>query len=425
MSSMVKFRLVIGMTLTSVAVGILFLTTITTRLDSSRRVDDPVPSEQPGSAAGPSAAPAATPPGDVREQTVKLRPGDNLVRALARTGVERRVGGSIAAALSDHGANLRRLQPQDTLEITWNVHGKPIAVRYEPSPWVGFSAVGTDNGWEVRREETPPDVRVEAVSGEVARSLFQAMEQTGESAQLVLDFVEIFSSEFDFTAETRNGDRFRMLVEKRYAGDTFAEYGRVLVAQYRTDGAVLTGVGFDTASRFGYYDVSGHSLRKSFLKSPLEFTRITSGFTYARPHPILGGVRPHLAIDYAAPSGTPVRAVADGHVRAAGWRGGNGISVTLRHRGGYETMYNHLSRLAGHVRTGIRVVQRQVIGFVGATGLATGPHLDYRVARHGRFVDPLGEKFIAGDPVPAGDRAQFVAHARELVHRLEVAAPFY
>ena len=265
---------------------------------------------------------------------------------------------------------------------------------------------------------------MEAVSGEVARSLFHAMEGAGESAQLVLDFVEIFSAEFDFTAETRNGDRFRMLVEKRYAEETFVDYGRVLVAQYVTNDSVLTGVAHEAVSGFGYYDADGRSLRKSFLKSPLEFTRITSGFTYARPHPILGGVRPHLAIDYAAPTGTPVRAVADGHVLAAGWRGGNGISVTLRHRRGYETMYNHLSRLAANVRTGIRVAQRQVIGFVGATGLATGPHLDYRVARHGRFVNPLGERFIAGDPVPARDRPQFVARARDLLHRLEVAAPF-
>jgi murein DD-endopeptidase MepM/ murein hydrolase activator NlpD len=189
---------------------------------------------------------------------------------------------------------------------------------------------------------------------------------------------------------------------------------------------VLTGVGFERAgdTRLAFYDLQGRSLRKSFLKSPLEFTRITSGFTWARPHPILGGVRPHLAIDYGAPTGTPVRAVADGRVGAAGWAGGNGISVTLKHRSGYETMYNHLSRLAAGVRPGGRVTQRQVIGYVGATGLATGPHLDYRVAKNGHFVNPLGEKFIPGEPIAAADRGAFSAHARELVHRLEETAPF-
>jgi murein DD-endopeptidase MepM/ murein hydrolase activator NlpD len=163
--------------------------------------------------------------------------------------------------------------------------------------------------------------------------------------------------------------------------------------------------------------MDGRSLKKSFLKSPLEFTRITSGFTYARPHPILGGTRPHLAIDYAAPVGTPVRAVADGVVIASGWAGGNGIQVRLRHRAGYETMYNHLSRAA--VKRNARVQQRQVIGYVGSTGLSTGPHLDYRISRNGVFVNPLSEKFMPGAPIPAVDRARFNARARTIVRRLE------
>jgi murein DD-endopeptidase MepM/ murein hydrolase activator NlpD len=213
-------------------------------------------------------------------------------------------------------------------------------------------------------------------------------------------------------------------VEKRYAGDQFVDYGRLLVAQYVSDGRVLTGVGVERGSRYAYFDADGRSLKKSFLKSPLEFTRITSGFTYARPHPILGGTRPHLAIDYGAPVGTPVRAVADATVAKAGWAGGNGISITLRHRSGYETMYNHLSRLGAGVRPGIRVSQRQVIGYVGSTGLSTGPHLDYRVAKNGQFVNPLSEKFIPGEPIAGAERAEFLQHARGVVRRLETSAPF-
>jgi murein DD-endopeptidase MepM/ murein hydrolase activator NlpD len=173
-----------------------------------------------------------------------------------------------------------------------------------------------------------------------------------------------------------------------------------------------------------YYDLDGRSLKKSFLKSPLEFTRITSGFTYARPHPILGGVRPHLAVDYAAPVGTPVRAVADGTIVDAGWNGGNGIQVHLRHASGYETLYNHLSRLGPGIRPGARVSQRQVIGYVGSTGLSTGPHLDYRVAKNGRFVNPLDEKFIPGQPLDGAEHGRFLREARALVRRLEESAPF-
>ena len=367
------------------------------------------------------------PPPAAAANTVKpvaLRRGDTLVRALTREGLDRRVSHDIATALVEGGADLRRLRARHGLEITWSLTGEPIALHYEPSPWIGFAVIATDDGWKVKRSETRPDVRVEAVRGEVSRSLFEAVEQVKESPQLVLEMVEIFSSDFDFTADTRAGDRFRLLVEKRYAGDQFVDYGRLLVAQYVSDGGVLTGVGFEQGARHAYYDPEGRSLKKSFLKSPLEFTRITSGFTYARPHPILGGTRPHLAIDYGAPVGTPVRAVADATVAKAGWAGGNGISVTLRHRAGYETMYNHLSRLGTGVRPGARVSQRQVIGYVGSTGLSTGPHLDYRVAKNGQFVNPLSEKFLPGEPIRAAERAEFLQHARALVRRLETSAPF-
>ncbi len=375
----------------------------------------------------PQAVTVIQPPAVAPAKTVKpvaLRRGDTLVRALTREGVDRRMSQDIATALRESGADLRRMRPRDGLEITWNLTGEPVALHYEPSPWLGFAVIATADGWKVKRSETRPDIRVEAVRGEVTSSLFEAVDQVNESPQLVLEMVEIFSSDFDFTADTRTGDRFRLLVEKRYAGDQFVDYGRLLVAQYVTDGRMLTGVGFERGSRHAYYDAEGRSLKKSFLKSPLEFTRITSGFTYARPHPILGGTRPHLAIDYGAPVGTPVRAVADATVAKAGWAGGNGISVTLRHRSGYETMYNHLSRLGAGVRPGARVSQRQVIGYVGSTGLSTGPHLDYRVAKDGRFVNPLNEKFVPGEPIPASDRAEFLQHARAVVRRLETSAPF-
>ena len=371
----------------------------------------------------PGAEPDLPEPPFVRVDTVDFERGDTLVRALARAGFDRPTADEITRRLKKSGANLKRVRPDDSLTITW-ADEHPVSITWQASPWVGFVADRTDSGWNVHRVEVKPEIRVEPVRGKVLTSLFQAVEDVREAPQLVLRLVEIFSSDFDFTANTRPGDRFRLLVEKRYAGDRFVEYGRILVAQY-FGARALTGVGFDRGrSQFGYYDPSGLSLRKSFLKSPLEFTRITSGFTYARPHPILGGMRPHLAIDYAAPMGTPVRSVADAVVASAGWDGGNGLSVLLQHRSGYQTMYNHLAGLAKGVRAGARVAQRQVIGYVGMTGLATGPHLDYRVARSGVWVNPLGEKFIAGEPIGAAERAEFLSHARTLVSRLERDAAF-
>jgi murein DD-endopeptidase MepM/ murein hydrolase activator NlpD len=392
-----------------------------------RRFSSPVPPPQriaPISEPAPPPSAAPGPPA-IKVETVELERGDTLGRALARGGIGAETANEIARLLKKSGADLRHLRPGNTLTIRWT-GARPALIAWEASAWLGFTAEATERGWEVRRAAVAPEVRVEPVRGEVLSSLFQAVEDVRESSQLVLALVEIFSSDFDFTADTKPGDRFRLLVEKRYAGDRFVEYGRILVAQYVATARTLTGIGWERAGRgrFGYYDASGRSLGKSFLKSPLEFTRITSGFTYARPHPILGGVRPHLAIDYAAPVGTPVRAVAGASVLSAGWDGGNGLSVLLQHRSGYQTMYNHLSRLALGVRRGTRVAQREVIGYVGMTGFATGPHLDYRVAKNGAWLNPLNERFLPGEPVPTAERHAFLTHARTLVTRLEREASF-
>jgi murein DD-endopeptidase MepM/ murein hydrolase activator NlpD len=274
----------------------------------------------------------------------------------------------------------------------------------------------------VERTDVTPEIRTEVREGEVRTSLWEAVDAGGISAQTMLDLVQIFESSFDFAADTRAGDGFRLLVEARYANGTYVEDGRILAAQYVTEDETLAAVAFEVDGRVTYYDPDGRSMKKMFLRSPLQFTRISSGFTYRRLHPVLGGVRPHLAIDYAAPTGTPVWAVADGTVLFAGRKDGNGIQVLLQHRAGYKTYYNHLSRLAKGVRPGAKVSQKRVIGYVGSTGLSTGPHLDYRISRNGTFVNPLNEKFLPGDPIPANHRAAFAAHAGALLGRLEQQA---
>ncbi len=357
-------------------------------------------------------------------QTIEIGRRDTLVAALLRHELPARVAHEVASALTAAGTDLRRIRPGDRFTLQRHEDGRLAGLSYAPNPWQRFVAAERDGGWEVETTQIEPEIRVELRQGEIRRSLWDAVDTDGVSPQLVLDLAQIFESEFDFTADTRIGDRFRLLVEARYAEGVLVDHGRILAAQYVSDGRTLTGVGFASAGSFTYFDAEGRSLRKMFLRSPLRFTRITSGFTYRRPHPILGGVRPHLAIDYAAPTGTPVWAVADGTVRFAGWKGGNGIQVLLRHRAGYETYYNHLSRVAPGIRPGAQVRQKQVIGYVGSTGLSTGPHLDYRVSRNGRFVNPLSEKFLPGDPIAAADRDRFLEHADTLLQRLEREAPF-
>jgi murein DD-endopeptidase MepM/ murein hydrolase activator NlpD len=383
-----------------------------------------VPTREPAPP-GVSLAPAVPPAPALPEPVeIVLKRGETLETALRRTGVERGDAAAIVAALRG-SVNMRRLAPGERLSVQPGADGGPAAISYARSPAERYEIrPGPDGRWAVNAVRPDVDTRVVAIAGEVRDSLFASMERLGETAGLTARLVNLFEWDFDFAADSMPGDRFRLLVEKRYVGDLFLGYGDVLVAQYASVGrSLLTSVAFgDTVGRREYYDASGRSVRKMFLRAPLDFTRVTSGFSHARFHPVLGGYRPHLAVDYGAPIGTPVRAVADAVVTQAGWNGGYGLSIMLRHGRGYETMYNHLSKI--DVRPGQRVRQRQVIGRVGSTGLSTAPHLDYRVRKGGVLVNPLGEKFIPGSPVPAHRREAFAVHVAALLERLDAQAPF-
>jgi murein DD-endopeptidase MepM/ murein hydrolase activator NlpD len=379
------------------------------------------PTIDPGPPPPPVAAVPATPPASTLHETA-LERRETLEGALVRSGIARAEAREMVAGLRG-AVNMRRLRPGERLLVTRAPGGAIEAVAYVPSALERHELRRDGDGWSVETQRTPVETRVVAVAGRLEDSLFASIERLGESAVLTAAFVRLFEWDVDFAADSLPGDGFRLLVEKRYAAGELIGYGDILVAQYETAGRpVMTGVAFggDDGQR-QHFDADGRSVKKMFLRAPLDFTRVTSGFSHARRHPILGGLRPHLAIDYGAPTGTPVRAVADGTVAAAGWSGGNGISVTLSHARGYQTMYNHLS--AAVVRPGQRVRQRDVIGRVGATGLATGPHLDYRVSRNGQFVNPLGEKFIPGAPVPPERRRAFRSHLAGLLERLDRDAP--
>ena len=366
----------------------------------------------------PAAAPEVVPPVEVT-----LKRGETLEAALRRGGLERAEAAAIVTGLRGR-VNMRRLAPGERLTVKpADPEGAP-EITWTRSPAERYEIRSTDGRWTVEAVRPDVETRVVAIAGEVRESLFASVELLGETAGLTARLVSLFEWDFDFAADSLPGDRFRFLVEKRYVGDELLGYGDILVAQYASAGRpVLTSVAFEEAGgRADYFDASGRSVKKMFLRAPLDFTRVTSGFSHARHHPILGGLRPHLAVDYGAPVGTPVRAVADGVVTMAGWDGGFGLSLSLRHARGYETMYNHLSRL--DVKRGDRVRQRQIIGRVGTTGLSTGPHLDYRVRKAGVFVNPLGEKFIPGAPVPAHRRDAFTIHVKTLLQRLDAQAPF-
>jgi len=350
-----------------------------------------------------------------------IQRGQSLAEALSAHGISGRLTHEIAQALRPY-LNFRKIRPGATFEATLDETGALRHFLFRASPLEVYEVTREEAEYRVTRHDVPIERRVEKIAGTVTSSLFESMEALGEKPELAIRFVDIFVWDFDFNSGAQSGDRFRMLVEKTYSGATFVRYGKILVAEYENRGKTYTGIYFETRPGGGdFYTPDGRSVRKTFLRSPLTYSRISSGYTHHRRHPILGGVRPHLAIDYAAPHGTPVWAVADGVVLSAGWNGGSGKSVLIQHRGGYRTMYNHLSTVAREIRKGARVQQKKVIGYVGSTGLSTGPHLDYRVIKDGHFINPLTQKFIPGDPIPQSQQAAFRSLRDQLL--VEVRSP--
>lgn len=265
------------------------------------------------------------------------------------------------------------------------------------------------------------DVRLETASASIRSSLFGAVADAGEQDQLAIDLADIFAWDVDFNTELQKGDAFRVAVEKLYLDGRFSRYGRIVSAELVRGDRVLRAVRFDGTATAGYFAPDGTPLRRAFLRSPLKFSRITSGFSTARLHPILRTVRAHLGVDLAAPEGTPVMAASDGVVTSAGWAGDYGNAIRLRHASGVETLYGHLSRIG--VRQGQRVKQGEPIGAVGMTGLATGPHLDYRMTRNGAFVNPMRMVAPPAAPIPAAERPAFQSTRDRAIALLEGAAP--
>jgi hypothetical protein len=269
----------------------------------------------------------------------------------------------------------------------------------------------------------PVELRVVHLGGIIDKSLFQSLVDLGEGPHLVNELADIFAWDFDFSSQARPGDEFRMVFEKFYDRDGFVRYGMILAAQYRSAARDLTALYFEDDDGYGdYFTLDGNSVRRTFLRAPVKYSHISSRYTRSRLHPILKIRRPHYGIDYAAPSGTPVWAVADGVVEGIGWSGGFGRLIRVRHNNGYVSYYGHLSRF-GAVERGSQVRQKQVIGYVGESGLATAPHLDYRLKTKGKFVDPLRVKFPKGEPISVSARDRFERVKDSRLAELNAAQP--
>lgn len=278
----------------------------------------------------------------------------------------------------------------------------------------------TDDGFDVSKVPIAYTVRTAVVHGTITTSLFDAVSEVGENPELAISLADIFAWDIDFIRDIREGDSFLALVEKRFRDGQPAGYGQILAAQFVNQGERYNAFLFQDGNRRpAYFDTAGNSVRKAFLRAPLAFSRISSGYSLHRFHPITKTWKAHPAIDYAAPVGTPIMAIGDGTISVIGRARYNGNFIKLRHANGLESIYLHMSHFARGMGKGKRVAQGQVIGYVGATGLATGPHLCFRMRKNGQPINPAKLKAASAAPVSSAHLAEFKTRAEELQAALE------
>jgi len=269
---------------------------------------------------------------------------------------------------------------------------------------------GQDQQFSINRAPIPYTVEISHIEGTITSSLFEAVADIGEKPELALALADIFAWDIDFILDIRAGDSFQALVEKRFREGEEAGYGDILAAEFTNRGETFQAYRYqDGDKRASYYDRNGDSVRKAFLKAPLAFSRISSGFTMHRFHPITKTWKAHPAIDYVAPTGTPIKAVGDASITRIGYTRGNGNFIELRHSNGYISIYLHMSKFARGMKKGKRVAQGQTIGYVGSTGLATGPHLCFRMRKNGAPINPTRIKSPAAAPINPKHLATFKA----------------
>jgi murein DD-endopeptidase MepM/ murein hydrolase activator NlpD len=317
---------------------------------------------------------------------------------------------------------LYQLRPGRAVRVATDEDGQLLALRFLAGNGELLEITRHDDSFRAASAPPMAETRVTLRAGEIRSSLFGAADEIGLPDAITMALADIFGGDIDFHHDLRQGDRFIVVYETRYVDGEPIGTGRVMAAEFVNRGATFRAFLWRAPDGSeGYYTDDGRSTKKAFLRSPMEFSRVTSGFTLARFHPILQEWRAHRGIDFGAPTGTPVRATADGVVTLAGRQGGYGNVVMLKHSGPYSTVYAHLSRFATSARSGTRVRQGDTIGYVGQTGWATGPHLHYEFRISGEARNPMSVALPIAMPVPPDARARFDASTGALARELAVA----
>jgi murein DD-endopeptidase MepM/ murein hydrolase activator NlpD len=312
------------------------------------------------------------------------------------------------------------LKPGDAIRLTRRNDGAIKELSRKVSETQTLQVVRGDDGFAAKLVSNPVQTRIRTASAAIDSSLFQAAETADISDSIALKLANVFAWDIDFVLDIRAGDRFTAVYEQIYQDGKYLHDGEVLAAEFVNAGKVYRAVRYTAENgAVGYYSPDGRPLRKAFLRAPVDFTRVSSGFNAARLHPILNTIRGHMGTDYAAPTGTPVHAAGDGRISFAGIRGGYGKAIVLAHSNSVSTLYGHMSRFAKNLRVGSRVSQGEVIGYVGMTGLATGPHLHYEYLMDGVHKNPQTVRLPGAEPLRTDSLLKFREAAAPLLGSLD------
>lgn len=350
-----------------------------------------------------------------------VQPGDSLAALFQRNNLSASDLHAIMQ-LGDGVQRLRRLQPGDVINVSADEDGNVVSLSTNADTIQRVDVIRGHEGFNLVQTELPVQRQVRVISGNISSSLYQAGYDTGMSDALIMNLASIFGWDIDFALDIRKGDQFRVIYEEIYRDGEKVRDGDILAATFINDGRALSAVRFeDDEGNAAYYAPDGKPMRKAFLRAPLNFSYVSSGFNPKRFHPVLKRVKAHNGIDYRAPSGTPVYAAGDGKVIRSAYDKYNGHHVFVQHGQSYITKYLHFTRRA--VKNGERVRQGEVIGYVGSTGLSTAPHLHYEFLVNGVHRNPRTVKLPEAEPLPEEHRERFVAVSTPLLRQLDLLAP--
>ena len=357
---------------------------------------------------------------DTEWYTVNVENGDTLGAIFTRIGVSEDQLQEILS-LSQDTAALKRIHPGESFKFKVDAQGQLQELTYDTDAVHILQVQHLNNGFQSHLIERPIEHRLARASAVITSSLFEAAQTAGVADNITQKLVNIFGWDIDFALNIREGDSFAVVFEEDYVDGKKVRDGEILAAEFNNRGKNYRALRYtDPNGQVGYFAPSGNNLRKAFLRTPVEFSRISSGFSLARMHPILNRIRAHKGVDYAAPSGTPVKATSDAVVTFVGRKGGYGNVVELQHNKHLSTLYGHLSRFASGLRRGTHISQGQTIAYVGMTGLATGPHLHYEVHVDGVYRNPLAVKTIIAEPMPDKFRMDFLAKTQPMLSQLNL-----